>query len=88
MVFCGLDVWRKNISTGLAQSAVSVLFTRTSKVELALFERVEVGEGGVEEVRCQAHGGLDVGVLHLCTAVGKEGPSNLRKTRGSDCATR
>ena len=60
-VFCGLHEGRKNISTGLAQNVVSVLFTRTSKVELALFERVEVGEGGVDEICSEAHVGLDLG---------------------------
>ena len=73
LVFCGLHDWRKNISTRLAQSVVSVLFTRTSKVKLALFEWIEVGEGSVDEISRKAHGGLELGVIHLCIAVGKMG---------------
>ena len=78
LVSCGLHDGRKNISTGLAQSVVSVLFTRTSEVELTLFDWIEVGEGVVEEIRGQTHCGLDIGVVHLRITVGNEGLS-LRK---------
>ena len=36
-------------------SVVSILFRRTSEVKFALFERVEVGEGIVDQICCETH---------------------------------
>lgn len=38
------------------QSVVSALFSvRTSEIEFAFFERIEVGEGGLDEVDGETH---------------------------------
>jgi hypothetical protein len=53
-------------------SIVSVLFTRTSEVKLALFEWVEVGEGGIDQFCREPHGGLGlVWFTSACSSLGK-----------------
>jgi hypothetical protein len=48
---------KNSISTQLASKCSIMLFpaVRTSEIQLALFERVKVGEGGLDEVCCEPH---------------------------------
>ena len=38
-------------------SICSFQLVRTSEIQFAFFEGVEVGEGGLNELSCEAHGG-------------------------------